>query len=218
MTLKVCISPLWSGRPERADGGIRRVTDALVRYLPDYEVQVVEQPEGADVLNSHGTSLIDYPGLPLVASCHGLHWSEYEWDAWAHDVNKQVVEVLARGVAHTAPSEWVAAAMRRGMLVYPQVIYHGVDVNEWTPGKSQGYVLWNKARQDHVSDPTHLNEIARRMPKVPFLSTLGNATANVRLCGVQPYEAMREIVRGAGVYLATARETFGIGTLEALSA
>lgn len=219
MTLKVCIAPDYSSRPDRADGGIRRVTEAMRRYLPEFGVEVVARPEGADVLNSHGTSLVEGPGKPMVATCHGLHWAEYAWESWADDVNAQVVEVLRRGDAHTAPSEWVSAAMRRGMLIYPEVVYHGVDADEWEPAAEPGrYVLWNKARQDPVSDPAHMQELARHMPSTPFVSTLGQAAANVRLCGVVPYDAMRELVRGAGVYLATARETFGIGTLEALAA
>jgi glycosyltransferase involved in cell wall biosynthesis len=53
---------------------------------------------------------------------------------------------------------------------------------------------------------------------VPFVTTFGRPTANVTVTGTGTYEQMRPVVQRGGVYLATARETFGIGTLEALAA
>src|SRR4029077_151462 len=50
------------------------------------------------------------------------------------------------------------------------------------------------------------------------LSTFGRQSANVGIIGAMPYDQMRPLIQQAGVYLATARETFGIGTLEALAA
>jgi glycosyltransferase involved in cell wall biosynthesis len=39
----------------------------------------------------------------------------------------------------------------------------------------------------------------------------------MQVTGMVPWGQMKELVRNAGVYLSTARETFGIGTLEALA-
>jgi hypothetical protein len=42
--LKVHISP-WYNRADRADGGIRRVTEAMIKHLPDFGVEPVENPK-----------------------------------------------------------------------------------------------------------------------------------------------------------------------------
>ena len=217
MTIKVAILPTFT-RPDRADGGIRRVAEAQVQHLPTFDVQVVTDPAQADVLACHGTALQKLPGIPIVNHNHGLEWSRYDWPAWAHDVNQAVVDAMIPAVAHTAPSQWVAAALRRGMLVYPRVIYHGVDAETWKPSEGHdGYALWNKARTDLVSDPIDLMELAARMPGLSFVTTFGDAAPNLKITGAVPIDEMRPLVQRAGVYLALVRETFGIGTLEAMS-
>jgi glycosyltransferase involved in cell wall biosynthesis len=79
-------------------------------------------------------------------------------------------------------------------------------------------VLWNKTRIDAICDPREVNALADLAPDVPFLSTFGdNALENMVLTNTLPYENAKALVRAAGVYLCTARETFGIGTLEAMA-
>jgi len=215
--MKVYINPNYGAHPDKADGGIRRVVEAQKKHLPEFGIEIVDDPKEADVINNHGASLASIPGIPSVNSCHGFMWSKYNWGSWAHRINREVVESMSHAVAHTAPSEWVARAMVRGMLINPEVIYHGVDRDEWDSGKEkQDYVLWNKARKDSVSDPEDMNSVARLLPDIKFLSTIGRPADNVRITGKMPYPDMKEFIQSAGVYLATARETFGIGTLEAL--
>lgn len=216
--LRVYIAPQISG-PDQADGGIRRVVEAQLRHLADYDVQPVGTPDEAELIACHGTLLVERPGIPLVAHNHGLYWHDYDWPGWAHEANRRCIDLMRRADAITAPSRWVAHAISRGMLAEPVPIYHGVDAGDWLPAdESQGYVLWNKARADAVSDPVDMNALARWLPDVPFISTFGEPAPNVRLCGALPHQQMRELIRHAGVYLATARETFGIGTLEAMAA
>lgn len=212
----VFIAPTYRNK-DNADGGIRRVSEALWKYLPQFGWTPTVDPYGADLLNLHGASVFNVQGVPSVASCHGLYWDSYKWASWAHDTNRQVVEVLVRAKAITSPSDWVSTALRRGVLAPVSTIYHGVDPDAWQPGTNGGYVLWNKARSDAVSNPEDMNALAERMRGVRFVSTLGHPALNVELTGVIPVERMNELVRNAGVYLATARETFGIGTLEALA-
>ena len=134
--------------------------------------------------------------------------------------NEAVVDAMTKAQAVTAPSIWVAQAISRGLLVSPEVVYHGVDAEEWLPEKAghSTYVFWNKARHDPVSDCSHMQLLARRMPKQQFVSTLRVEDPNVKIVGVRPVGELRPILQDAAVYLATARETFGIGTLEALAA
>lgn len=216
--MRVFIDPIYT-TPDRADGGIRRVSDAMVKYLPEFGWNVTNSPDDADLIVNHGAALTERPGVPMIACCHGLMWSSYGFGDWGDKVNASVVETLTHANAITAPSHWVAQAISRGMLAKPTVIHHGVDAGEWEHSMPNlGYVLWNKARADQVSDPRDMQDVAGLLPDVPFLSTFGKATKNVGILGAMTYEAMHPMVQQAGVYLATARETFGIGTLEALAA
>jgi glycosyltransferase involved in cell wall biosynthesis len=215
---RVCIVPTYRS-PDQADGGIRRVVEAQQQHLPAFGWAVTDEPDAADVIACHGTALVERPGVPLVAHCHGLMWHEYGFGPWGDTINKHVAELLLRADDITAPSRWVAHAITRGMLRRPEVVYHGVDADDWAPEQPHlGYVLWNKARADWVSDPRDMNDLAQLLPDVPFLSTFGEAATNVQIIGAASYGLMRPVVQRAGVYLATARETFGIGTLEALAA
>lgn len=216
--LNVYIAPQYD-TPDRAEGGIRRVVEAMVRYLPDFGVRPVADIRLADVVNGHGVLTPHKPDTPFVGSCHGLHWADYDWPSWAHEVNRMVTDNLRRSQAVTAPSRWVAEAITRGMLVYPIVVHHGVDAAEWDHNlPARNYVLWNKARADPVSNPDDMNAVADRMPDLRFVATVGRSTLNVDICGVMPMPEMKRVIQSAGVYLATARETFGVGTLEALAA
>lgn len=214
--LKVHISPTYAGA-DKADGGIRRVVEAQTKYLPEFGVEVVSDPAHADLLAVHGTMIPERNDLPIVNHNHGLYWREYDWPLWADGTNRSIVDRMTRAEAVTAPSKWVANAISRGTLIKPEVIYHGVDSDLWTPGDNQGYVLWNKARADAVSDPSVLAELAPRLPDIPFVTTFGPDGANIHRIGAVSVEDMRALVSHAGVYLATTRETFGIGTLEALA-
>lgn len=156
-------------------------------------------------------------GIPSINVNHGLMWSRQPWGESYQKTNEELVESMACAVAHTAPSEWVARAIRRGGFFYPTTIYHGVDPDIFQPGTNGGYVLWNKARQDFVSNADDMQRVAQLMPNTPFWTTIGRRTENVNVVGVVPYDRMKEIVANAGIYLCTARETFGIGTLEAMA-
>jgi glycosyltransferase involved in cell wall biosynthesis len=216
---KVWIVPQFK-QPDVADGGIRRVSEAQVKHLPAYGWEVTEDPYAADVLNCHAGNYADlHINKPWVASSHGLYWTaEMEFGDWARPANAHVLVNLRRADLLTAPSEWVAASMRRGLCSPVTVIGHGIDPDEWEPGESQGYVLWNKARADVVCDPREMNRLAAMEPGVVFISTFGEPRNNVEITGQMPYPRMQELVRNAGVYLCLARETFGIGTLEAMAA
>lgn len=197
--------------------GIRRVVEAQYSHLPKFGINLVSSPEGADVICNHGATNFSFSKIPSVHIGHGLMWSRYPWGTDFQDVNAKVVESMAHAVAHTAPSEWVSRAIRRGGYWYPEVVYHGVDADKFGPQENGGYVLWNKARADWVSNPVDPQTLARFMPKTPFRSTIGTNTANFKVIGVQKHEQMKQTVAQAAVYLSTARETFGIGTLEALA-
>jgi glycosyltransferase involved in cell wall biosynthesis len=217
--LRVYINPDYLGVPLHADnGGIRRCAEAQVEHLPKFGIQIVHHPAESDVICNHGSMLEKQQGVPSVCVNHGLYWSRQPWDDGFMEVNEKLMQSMHDADAWTAPSEWVSRAIRRGTYFYPEVVYHGVDPAQFKPSTQSGnYVLWNKARADYVSDPTDMRNVASIMPNVQFLSTIGIDSGNIKIIGVIPYEQMKQVVSEAGVYLATTRETFGIGTLEAMA-
>lgn len=217
--IKLYITPNYTGQEgDKPDGGIRRVIEAMKKYLPEFGIEIVNSPDEADIINAHGAMPVDRFNKPIISSCHGLYWADYDWGATMHRVNQLVIESMRRAKAVTAPSYWVRNAITRGMLIDPTVVYHGVEIDEFMPDDNPAdWVLWNKARVDPISDPAPLNELARLMPDVRFVTTYGDEAKNVKVLGSVLYERMKQIVAKAGVYLATTRETFGIGTLEAMA-
>lgn len=200
--------------------GILRVIEAQHKHLPKFGIEPTTNLREADVICNHGTMLDEVPGVPEVSVGHGLYWSRQPWGDGFMEVNQRVVETMRHAVAWTAPSEWVNKAIRRGGYWYPETVYHGIDGDEFLPGKRhEDYILWNKARADWVSDPRDVLNIASRMPKRQFRTTIGNnmSPENVKIIKPMPFWEMKRTVSEAGVYLATVRETFGIGTLEALA-
>jgi len=215
MTIKVYID-------KKANEGILRVVEAQYEHLPKFGVELASHPSEADIICNHGTALIEYGTIPQVNINHGLYWSRQPWGDDFMQVNQMAVESMRHAVAHTAPSQWVSNAIRRGGFWYPEVVYHGVDANKFVPlKKHEGFVLWNKARADYVSDPNDVMKIASMMNNRMFQTTIGYASHNLKILTTNnrplPHAKMKEIVSQAGVYLATARETFGIGTLEAMA-
>lgn len=218
--MKLFISPDFN-RPDAADGGIRRVIEAQKLYLPSLGIDIVTSEQEADIVAIHAGSRVD-TNKPIIAHCHGLYWNEYEWQNWSLKLNNDVIRVLHNANQITAPSEWVANAIRRAMWCDPVVLHHGVDIDEWKAvpkTQQEDYVLWNKTRLDAVCDVAPMIEVAKLMANRRFVSTYGGDTtlSNVTITGALPIEQSRSLVQRAGIYLCTTRETFGIGTIEAMA-
>jgi glycosyltransferase involved in cell wall biosynthesis len=217
--MRIYVNPEFN-HPERGDGGIRRVVEAQRRWLPRYGLEVTDNINNADLCAFHAGAWVEPPiNIPVVTHTHGLYWEEYYgWSKGHQHINKDVIRNLKQADAVTAPSEWVARAIRRGMWLDPVVLYHGIDPEEWPLQEtSEDYVLWNKTRVDPVCDPAPLNELVKRAPDIKFVSTFGNPAPNLTLLGNEPYDRAKSRVQSAGIYLCTSRETFGIGTLEAMA-
>ena len=221
MTIKLFISPAFRGE-DKGDGGIRRVIEAQHKHLPALGYEMVGSIDEADIVHSHAGVLLDVPpSKPFVTTCHGLYWDDYKWSKWHYDLNGQVCEALRRADVVISPSEWVSQALRRDMWIKPYTIGHGVDVADWTfDTDHDGYVLWNKSRPDPVCDPYPVGYLAALMPEQKFVTTYyppDFPIDNVEETGVRPFAEAKSYLARAGVYLCTTRETFGIGTLEAMA-
>ena len=224
--MKVFISPRF-GDTDKGEGGIRRTVEMQHRTFAAVGLEVVETPEEADIIVVHIMEqphwLRRYPDTPIVADCHGLYWAEYEWQHWALKANAQVMETIRQSDGVIAHSEWVAQAIRRHTMRNVYNIPHGINLEDWAPTKQNGgYVLWNKNRPDPICDPQPVFELADRLPDIKFITTFGRDDdeqyKNVEVTGRVSYEESKALVKEAGIYLCTTRETFGIGTLEAMAA
>jgi glycosyltransferase involved in cell wall biosynthesis len=223
---KVHLLPVVDEGPDPGKGGIHRVELGQIQTLPEFGWEVTEQASEADLIACHvsvpESYLNLYPDTPIVVHNHGLYWSDYDWEGqWHYRINQTAMDAIRLADGATAVSEWTANAIRRASMRDVRVIHHGVDLDEWPydPDDHGGYVLWNKSRIDPICDPAPLDALAQRMPRMRFVTTftLGGERPNTHVTGLLPHEDAKEYIKRAGVYLATTRETFGIGTLEALA-
>lgn len=202
----------------QGEGGVRRVVEAYNKYLPQFGIELVNPDTFSYDLTAVHAGVA--PGAD-VAHNHGLYWTEdlqlsdYEWQA-----NTAVINSLREAKQITVPSEWVAESIRRDMRISPHVIPHGVEWDEWQAhGDDEGYVLWNKNRDFDVCNPEAVLRLARLFRKERFMSTFAtNPSPNLKVTGQVPFEQMRQMILGCSVYLSSIKETFGIGTLEAMAA
>ncbi len=213
---KVYMTPTLSESMNDLTNSIHQCVFKLSQHLSKFGYELTEDQNSADITAGHaGQGALQ--GVD-VAHCSGLYpTGMLESERWHWAANRAVIKNLTGALEITVPSRWVAEIIERDMHISPTVIGWAVDANEWQPGKPQPYVLWNKTRADSTCDPTPMNELARRFPNLPFVSTFGAQADNVHLTGRVNHAEMRALVQNAGVYLATTKETFGIGTLEAMA-
>ena len=218
--MKAYISPHPGEYQEdgRGSGGIWRVINAQGRWLPEYGIEIINNPDEADVVVIHASALLE-TDKPIVTCCHGLYWTgDFEWPDRYWQFNASVIEALRRAHKVIVPSQWVAQPIQRDMRIDPIVIPHGIDIEAFPPATEYGgYILWAKPRVDVVSDPDPMNELARRAPDLTFVSTFGRPAGNVQVTGPMPYERFQEVLSRAAVWLATTRETGDIGSREAMA-
>lgn len=217
--MKLYLLPTFN-KPDNGDGGIRRVVEAQHKLLPELGIDIVPTEALADVCAYHA---MDYQqtNKPLVSHCHGMYWREYEWGKFAGYINEKVMSCAKTADIVTAPSEWVANSLRHELWIDPVIIPHGVFIDEWSyTCEPDGYVFWNKARKDVISNPVAIDALSQRLMDQEFVTTFDirvEPRRNVRVVGKVDLKHMHDLLAGSSIYLATTRETFGIGTLEAMA-
>jgi hypothetical protein len=186
---------------------------------PTFGWQVVNDPNDLlDIVAVHAG--MEAP-VCHVAHCHGLYWTaDYNADAWEWHANRRVVEMCRAARLITVPS-----GMGSGGLQANSVSTRSSSVTAG-PGSLAGA---DPARRLHpVEQEPHRRRLRSRSDRGPgadfpqhrFVTTFAppGDYHNVREIGLQSHADMREIVRRTAVYLATTKETFGIGILEAMAA
>ena len=220
--MKVLMRPHLGDFQSKHESGVKRVVEAYFKYLPKYDIELVDKDEESyDLIASHagGTgSNVD------VAHIHGLYWTaDYLSQKWQHQANKNIVNAVRAAKQITVPSEWVAQVFRRDMRIDPVVVPHGIDWKKWTHKEpNEGYVLWNKNRNYDVCDPTPMYELSSMFEGLDFVTTfmppMKEPLPNTVVTGTMRHDLMREVIQRAGVYLSSTKETFCIGVLEAMAA
>lgn len=217
MPIKVRMFPS-PNRIKKQEDGISQVIINYGRYLPKYDVELVDG-DSFDVASVHA-GMVNHEEIdgPIVSQCHGLMWTGDRMGArWEWEANKNVVESIRHAKEVTVPSSWVAETFKRDMHFSPHVIPHGVNVDEWQNVEFGGYVLWNKNRQTTTCDPKDVMFLAREFSNIGFVSTFGDQEQNLQITGALPFDKMREIIQGCTIYLSTTKETGGIGIMEAMA-
>lgn len=223
MTIKVRMWPHLDDLEEAHPSGIDTVVRKYFKHLPAQGIELVKRNSTSyDLAAIHAAAATDLlAGGPIVSHCHGLYFTEdYALEGWEPAVNRAVIDVIRHAKLVTVPSRWVAELFKRDMHLSPAILPHGVDWAEWQGGSNRGYILWNKNRTSDACDPGAVTALAALLPDQKFVTTFSNGDElpNVQVVGTLQHPAMRDLVKGANVYLATAKETFGVGTLEALAA
>lgn len=218
--MKVYMRPRTQSFNEGNESGIRRVVEAWERYLPDYGIEFVEN--GTEDISVGHAGLTDRGAVDVLAAA-GLYWTSRDTSKlldWELKANVRVIEAFRYARHVIVPSHWVAMNVARDMRFYPHVIGHGVEWEEWQHDEEpMGYVLWNKNRVGDVCNPAHMYKLALANPGIEFVSTFSpDISRNVHVTGVVPNEQMKLMVQKCSVYLSSTKETFGIGTLEAMAA
>jgi glycosyltransferase involved in cell wall biosynthesis len=208
----------------KGESGIHTVVRKYAEHMPAFGVEYVGESDECDLLHVHAGMGPAKPGVPVVASLHGLYWTaDYRALRAEHVANKNVVSSIRVATEITVPSAWVAETIARDMRLMPHIVPHGVDAAEWaTDGSHDGYVVaYAKNRMGiDVSMPGSATRLARALPNVNFVATFSEGTPppNMKTLGVLPYATMKNVVKRAAVFVSPVKETFGIGPLEAMAA
>lgn len=216
---KVYMLPTVEQAEKDTTNAINQIVLRLAKHLPMVGWEITDNRHEADVVAAHAGQTYGEEWCD-VAHCHGLYpTAEFNDNNWHFAANKNVIQNLRHAKEITVPSGWVADLIRRDMNREPDIIPWALDRGAFRPPqKHRGYVLWNKTRSSGVCDPTPVEALARRNPDFHFVTTFGDDhIPNLEVIGRQPYKTMKGIVNEAMVYLATTKETFGIGTLEAMA-
>lgn len=196
--------------------GVGRVIHSYHKYLPKVGITITTNPD--DNFDLSASHLGHYPQADIHFS-HGLYWGN-DITQQMRETNANIVNAIRQARAIVVPSRFVAETFRHDFRLNPYIIPHGIEWQEWQHNyKTQNYVLWNKNRMSNVCNPQPLVELAKRFPKTQFVTTF----TTEQLQNIKSFESallfnkMKPVIQKANIYLATTKETFGIGVLEALA-
>ncbi|NPU89985.1 MAG: glycosyltransferase [Fervidobacterium sp.] len=218
--MKVFMLPTYDMATNMPEGGIKQVLLAWYLRANDYDINFSDNDSDCDLVATHaGFSR----RVTDVAHLHGLYWTgDKKLGSAEYHLNQLIIDAIRSALLITVPSKWISKTFERDMHISPYLLPHGIDLDEWGDVEdSDNYVLWNKNRTGvDVCDVNTVTALANMARDVQFVCTFEPKNllyGNVKVCGVVPHNEMKKIVKRAGVYLSTTKESFGIGILEALA-
>lgn len=216
-TIKIKMTPSIQD-VSASEGGVQTIVRKYYQHAEQWGLEFVDEDYDVEIVHA-GVKAFDDPAGNNVAMLHGLNWTgDHAMTRWEHEINGQIAYNVKRAKIVTVPSKWVANALFRNTKIYPEIVPHGIDWEEWQGGQRGDFILWAKNRDDEICNPDPLNALSARMPDALFLSTFGERRENSKIVGPIPYETLKDVTKSAGVALVTAQETFCIWALEAMAA
>lgn len=223
--MKVLVSPHLD-QLGKGESGIHTVIRSHFKYASDYDIEFVGPDDEFDVILVHAGTMDNYPrNVPLVSMLHGLYFTaDYHFGGWAYGANAKVIDSIRVADVVTMPSEWTGEIIARDFRRQPVIVPHGIELDEWPVGEDRGYILAYAKNRDGVDvcDSTMSTQLAGMNADKMFVATYakrnaGPTPANIRITGVVPYDEMKLMTRYCSVYVSPAKETFGLGALEAMA-
>src|SRR4030042_904635 len=109
---------------------INQIVLRLRDHLPAFGVEIISQPQGADLIVGHAGQTDNKTRVDL-AHCHGIYptslMGQLDTPMWHWAANLAVIENLIHARAITVPSQWVADILRRDMHLDPHVVGWAID-------------------------------------------------------------------------------------------
>lgn len=215
--MKVCILPTASSF-SNSIGGVNRVVRDLTTQLPQYGIEVIDDPDQADTIHCH--ALAWHPNVGTYSN-HGI-WADPQTPG-AIAANEIIYRLLVGAKVVTSVAEHTTHIYRAKLNIQPRIIRNGVDITKLQSipqNTSVPTFLWAKNNMVPPNDPKSALWLARQMPHAQFLFTLastGPIPANVKVIGLQEYDNMLQIIANSSVLIATTKEQFSVQVIEALA-
>ncbi len=216
--MKVCILPQASSFTSTV-GGVLRVVSDLTKWLPTYGIEVIDDPNLADIVHCH--ALAWYPQCSVYTN-HGI-WKN---PILPHEIaaNEVIYRLLTSAKIVTSVSQHATSIYKDRLNIKPRIIRNGVDLKYLQSIEQHlsdtPVFLWAKNNMTPPNDPRPALWLAKQLPQCRFIFTfapVGRIPPNVTVIGLQPYEKMLQIIADSSVLIATTNEQFSVQVIEALT-
>ena len=228
--MKVCLLPQvskLSGSIFSSIGGVNRVIYDMAKYLALAGVEIVEDPDVADVIHCHAVET--HPGVSVYTN-HGF-WEE-PVTPWEILANQRMTEMIMTARIVTSPSEWSMEVYRDKLDVRPRLVRNGIDIPallrvpegnafKWLGiNKNKPYLLYGKNKIQGPPQGEAIRTLAEKLPHMYVVATVfpeGDIPENVIVTGLLPYDKMMEAIRDSLALISITKECFSIQVIEALA-
>lgn len=198
-------------------GGVREHLIQLKKYLARSEVVDLLPYRALPLAHIQHVEATYSPvrfDVPIVYQCHG-GFVPHPYPAVVRNI--RIAQVII------SVAQWLVDTYFHQQAYRTVVIPNGVDVSEFEnlppSGLEPGYVLYGKDWPYYFDD---FLKLTARLPKLQFVTTVWpsgqSIPSNVRFIGVQSKQAIKSVIKDAGLLLITGSEVCPTMLLEAWAA